>query len=186
MTDPGDVPPRVRPNVKSIRRIVTGHDAKGLAVVISDEPCPHVDSILGFENFATTELWATSVPADNVAEDDSVVLPFRIAPPAGGAMFRVVEFPPDKTFRDALQPDQALTEGSKDNANRMLHRTRSVDFVVVISGEICCVMDKGEVLMRAGDTMIQRGTNHDWQNRTDEPARVAFVLIDALPIENLG
>ena len=64
----------------------------------------------------------------------------------------------------------------------MMHRTRSVDFVVVISGEIWCVMEEGEVLMKPGDTMVQRGTNHEWQNRTNTPVRVAFVLIDASPL----
>lgn len=182
MADQTAVIPHVRPRVAPIRRIITGHDQKGRAIIVSDENCPHVDSILGLENFATTELWKTVVPADNAAPGDPVSLPHRIAPPDGNAVLRIVEFPPDRTFRDALRPDQALEGSGKGSGNKLLHRTRSVDFAIVVAGDIWCVMDEGEVLMHAGDVMIQRGTNHDWQNRSDEPARVAFVLIDALPL----
>ena len=179
--------PRVRPKVSPVRRIITGHDENGTAVIVADDVCPHVDSILGLDNFATTELWTTAVPADNAASGDPVELPHRIAPPENGAVFRIVEFPPDKTFRDALRPDQVLTEGGgKSGGSQLLHRTRSVDFAIVVCGDIWCVMDGGEVLMHPGDVMIQRGTNHDWQNRTQEPARVAFVLIGAQPLKGLS
>ena len=178
---------RIIPKVAPIRRIITGHNEQGRAIIVSDEACPHADAILGFEFFATTEMWTTMIPADNAAAGDPVVLPHRVAPPAGGAVFRVVEFPPDKDFRSELRPDQKLVEeGGKENKNQLLHRTRSVDFVVIMAGEIWCVMDEGEVLMKTGDVMVQRGTNHDWQNRGEQPARVAFVLIDALPIQGLN
>jgi quercetin dioxygenase-like cupin family protein len=62
------------------------------------------------------------------------------------------------------------------------HKTSSVDYAIVLSGEIYALMDEGEVLLRAGDVLVQRGTNHAWSNRTDEPARLAFVLIDAEPV----
>ena len=183
MTDQITAAARVQPKVAPIRRIITGHDENGTAIIVADEACPHVDSILGLENFATTELWTTAVPADNSAAVDPVTLPHRIAPPENGAVFRIVEFPPDRTFRDALRPDQVLTEGGgKSGGSQLLHRTRSVDFAIIVSGDIWCVMDEGEVLMHPGDVMIQRGTNHDWQNRSQEPARVAFVLIDAQPL----
>ena len=173
----------IKPRVAPVRRIVTGHNAQGRAVVISDGACLHVDAILGQEDHATTELWVTSVPADNNASGDPVALPHRIQPPADSAVFRVVEFPSDKTFRAALRPDQVLVEdAARHGGSQMMHRTRSVDFVVVISGEIWCVMEEGEVMMQPGDTMVQRGTNHEWQNRTDKPARVAFVLVDASPL----
>lgn len=174
---------KVTAKVAPIRRIITGHDANGRAIIVSDENCPHADPILGQEYLATTEMWVTAVPADNNIPGDPVTLPHRVPPPEGGAVFRVVEFPPDKDFRATLRSDQQLVAGSSGAPGKqMLHRTRSVDFVVVMAGEIWCVMDEGEVLMRAGDVMIQRGTNHDWQNRGDKPARVAFTLIDALPL----
>jgi mannose-6-phosphate isomerase-like protein (cupin superfamily) len=175
------------PRVASVRRIVTGHNAQGRAIVVSDEASPHVDVILGIDTFATTELWTTQVPADNVALGDPVTLPHRIAPPAGGAVFRVVEFPPDRDWKGKLHADQKLldTGDSNQSNNPMLHRTKSVDFAVVIAGEIYCVLDEGEVVMRAGDVMVQRGTNHAWENRSEQPCRVAFVLNDAAPIPGL-
>ena len=166
---------KVRPHVARIRRIVTGHDAKGRAVIAADEFCPHVHSILERIDFGWTELWTTAVPADNSANGDPVPLQPALAPAPGTVTFRVVEFPPDKLFRGP-------TVDGAEKKVAMFHRTRSVDFVIVLSGEICGVVDDGEVLMKAGDVMIQRGTNHDWQNRSDQPARVAFVLIDALPL----
>lgn len=172
----------VIPKVVPVRRIVTGHDEDGAAVVISDENCPHVIPVMGIETFATTELWTTSVPGDNAAEGDPVSKTLRLPPPDGGAVFRIVEFPPDKLYRETLRPDQQLLEGG-GGSDQMMHRTRSVDFAIVLSGEIWCVMDKDEVLMHPGDVMVQRGTNHDWQNRTDAQARVAFVLIDAKPLD---
>lgn len=162
----------VKPDVAPIRRIVTGHDARGRAVIVSDAPCPHVHAIMDRTDFGWTELWTTAVPADNAVDGDPVPMQPALQPETGTLTFRVVEFPPDKNFKQARTADD----------QQMFHRTRSVDFAIVLSGEIWGVVDDGEVLMRPGDTMIQRGTNHDWQNRSDHPARVAFVLIDAKPL----
>ncbi|MDF8332175.1 cupin domain-containing protein [Novosphingobium cyanobacteriorum] len=162
---------KVKPNVAPIRRIVTGHDDAGRAVILSDEACPHVHSIKDRTDFGWTELWTTAVPADNSGPEDTVPNPPALQPAPGTLTFRVVEFPPDRHHKDPTVDDRS-----------MFHRTRSVDFAIVLSGEIWGVVDEGEVLMKPGDTMIQRGTNHDWQNRSDEPARVAFVLIDAQPL----
>jgi mannose-6-phosphate isomerase-like protein (cupin superfamily) len=173
----------LQPKVAPVRRVVTGHNDEGRALVVSDGACPHVDCILGQDDHATTEIWVTSIPANNNVEGDPVVLPHRIQPPEGSAVFRIVEFPPDETFRAALRPDQKLIQDdSHANDSPMMHRTRSTDYVVIMAGELVCVMEEGEVLMRPGDVMVQRGTNHEWQNRTNEPARAAFVMIDALPL----
>ena len=161
---------KVRPNVMPVRRVVTGHDAQGRAVIVNDGPCPHVHAIMDREDFGWTELWVTAVPADNSTQLDPVPAQPALQPAAGSLVFRVVEFPP------ANGPPTA----ERDEAH--FHRTRSVDFAIVLSGEIWGVFDEGEVLMRPGDTLIQRGTNHEWQNRSGGPARVAFVLIDAKPL----
>jgi hypothetical protein len=162
---------KVRPHVAPVRRIVTGHDAHGRALIVSDEPCPHVHAIMDRTDFGWTELWSTAVPADNGTQLDPVSVQPVLQPEPGTLAFRVVEFPPDKS------PARA----ERDRAH--FHRTRSVDFAIVLSGEIWGVFDRGEVLMRPGDTLIQRGTNHEWQNRSGHPARVAFVLIDAKPLK---
>ena len=164
---------KVKPNVVPVRRIVTGHDAQGRALVVSDGPCPHVHAIMDRADFGWTELWTTAVPADNSAQADPVLAQPGLQPDPGTLAFRVVEFPPNE--------NPAGTGHDK----AQFHRTRSVDFVIVLSGEIWGVFDQGEVLMRPGDTLIQRGTNHEWQNRSTHPARVAFVLIDAKPLNAL-
>ena len=76
---------------------------------------------------------------------------------------------------------EALAHSSGER-HPMMHRTKSIDYAIVLSGEIWAVMDVGETKMRAGDVLIQRGTNHAWANRSNRPARVAFVLIDAKPV----
>lgn len=162
---------KVRPNVVPIRRIVTGHDAQGRALIVSDGPCPHVHAIMERKDFGWTELWTTAVPADNSSQSDPVCAQPVLQPEPGTLAFRVVEFPPNEHTASA----------GHDRVH--FHRTRSVDLVIVLSGEIWGVFDQGEVLMRPGDTLIQRGTNHEWQNRSSHPARVAFVLIDAKPLK---
>jgi gentisate 1,2-dioxygenase len=113
--------------------------------------------------------------------------------PAGGSVFRVVQFPPDKDWAAraaAMGGSVAIDETAKavqtDGPVRHahMHRTRSLDYAIVLSGEIWTVMDEGETKMTVGDVLIQRGTNHAWANRSNAPCVVAFVLIDAKPIEN--
>lgn len=178
---------RVEPKVAPIRRIVTGHDAQGRSIVVSDSASPHVECILGIPTLASTELWTDGTPANNVRGGDPVTLPISVPPPANGTTFRVVEFPPDRDWKDSLSPSAGLGKPASGISakNPMMHRTKSLDYVVVISGEIWSILDEGEVLMRAGDVMVQRGTNHAWANRSDKPCAVAFVLIDAAPVPGL-
>lgn len=174
---------RVQPKVAAVRRVVTGHDQQGRSVIIEDGPCAHVECILGIPTLASTELWTTQVPANNWQAGEGAVLPLVVAPPVSGAVFRVVEFPPDRDWKTSLRADQSLggvDEPGATSSNPMMHRTKSVDFVVVISGEIVSLLDDSEVVLRAGDVMVQRGTNHAWSNRSTAPCVVAFVLIDAM------
>jgi len=171
-----------------MRRVVTGHNAQGKSVIHSDGPSPHVLTIPGRTDFALTNLWVTNgAPASNAGNADAAARPVVLEPPKNGAIFRVVEFPPDQApggfdrkaafaamgAHHAMDPDASRHPG--------MHKTDTVDFALVLSGEIWALMDEGEVLLRPGDCLIQRGTNHAWSNRTDEPAYVAFVLIDAAP-----
>ncbi len=170
-----------------MRRIVTGHDAGGRSIVVSDGASPHVECILGIPTLASTELWTDGTPADNFRAGDPVRLPISVPPPAGGTTFRIVEFPPDCDWKDALPASAGLSKpaAGMPAKNPMMHRTRSLDYVMVLSGEIWSILDEGEVLMRAGDVMVQRGTNHAWANRSDKPCAVAFVLVDAAPYPGL-
>jgi hypothetical protein len=181
--------------IRRFRRVVTGHDADGQSIIIADETSPHIMPIMNQPNFAVTDFWKSfATPADNSARTaaDPCGLPIQVAPPAGGSVFRVVQFPPDKDWAEkaaALGGTVAIDETAKSASkggvvrHAHMHRTRSIDYAIVLSGEIWAVMDVGETKLVAGDVLIQRGTNHAWANRSDAPCVIAFVLIDALPLE---
>ncbi|HKZ08215.1 MAG TPA: cupin domain-containing protein [Methylomirabilota bacterium] len=175
--------------VRPIRRIVTGHDAKGRSVFLSDGPSPHVLTIGGRPDFALTNLWVTdSTPASNTGAADGAARPVVLEPPAGGTIFRVVEFPPERTAgtfdRKKAFADMGADHAMDPDASRHpgMHKTSSVDYAIVLSGEIWALMDEGETLMKAGDCLVQRGTNHAWANRSDAPCLVAFILVNANPV----
>ena len=181
------------PKVKPIRRIVTGHDAEGRSTILSDGPSPHVSTIAGVDTFGLTDLWKTfGTPADNTGDAESCGSPMTLAPPAGGSVVRVVEFPPDKDYIDSWNRAEAFASMGESGADamdadsgrhEMMHRTATVDYAIVLKGEIWAIMDKDETRMEGGDILIQRGTNHAWSNRSDAPCWVAFVLIDAKPLD---
>ena len=138
-----------------------------------------------------TELWETrETPADNSGAREVTDHPMRLPPPKNGSSFRIVEYPPDAVRLAALQSKGATAHDTardgyvRDYSHARhpgFHKTDTIDYAIVLDGEIWALMDDGERLMRAGDVLIQRGTNHAWSNRTDKPVRVAFVLIDAKP-----
>jgi hypothetical protein len=174
-----------------VRRIVTGHDANGRSVFLQDGPAPRVFAPQGMPSFALTELWQTTrMPASNrgVADAAGPELEVTLPPPRHGTMFRIVEFPPDQEMAGAdvaavfeeFGGGHALDRGQARHPG--MHKTATVDYALVIEGEIWAMMDEGETLMRPGDVLIQRGTNHAWSNRSNAPCRVAFILIDAEPV----
>jgi mannose-6-phosphate isomerase-like protein (cupin superfamily) len=146
-----------------VRRVVTGHDAADVAKVVWDDTITKVKR--GKSGFLT-HLWNTkATPADicvGLDLDDPGEEPHVTPPPPGGSRFVIIDYPPG-------------------NSGTM-HRTETLDYIVVLAGEIDMVMDDSTVHLRAGDTMVQRGTNHAWFNRGSENARVAFVLVDAEPL----
>ena len=178
---------------RPFRRVVTGHNAQGRAVFISDGPAPAVYD-RGPGATAVTELWETgATPASNAGSTDPTMgRPQRLPPPKNGSKFRVVEYPPDSKRVVALhatssaQDANAKSEGYvRDIANKRhpgFHKTATIDYAIVLSGEIYALMDEGEVLLKTGDVLVQRGTNHAWSNRTEQPCCIAFVLIDADPV----
>lgn len=185
------VPPS--PDIRKYRLLVTGHNERGDSVFLGDRIAPHVMTVLQTPTYAVTDLWkATVLPADNSSrtDDDPCSVPFVVAPPTGGCVFRVVEFPPDRDWEarvavsGGFAPVDETAKAPEGAAPRhgQMHRTRSLDFAIVLDGEIWALMDEGERRMTAGDMLVQRGTNHAWANRSDKPCHIAFVLIDALPI----
>jgi mannose-6-phosphate isomerase-like protein (cupin superfamily) len=175
--------------LKPIRRVVTGHDAQGKSVIASDGPSPHVLTIPGFSTFGMTNLWVTDgAPADNGGTADAAARPVVLEPPPSGTIFRVVEFPPDQTLggfdRRAAFESMGAGHAMDPSPGRHpgMHRTATVDYAIVLSGEIWALMDEGETRLRAGDVLVQRGTNHAWSNRGSQPCLVAFILIAARPL----
>src|SRR5204862_4742766 len=119
---------------------------------------------------------------------DAAARPVRLEPPKNGTILRVVEFPPDAQWRgkaDARAGFKSIGAAhvtDQSSADPMMHRTSTVDYAIVLKGEIHAVMDEGETLLKAGDILVQRGTNHSWSVRGNDPAIVAFVLVSAKPL----
>jgi len=174
-----------------IRRIVSGHNAEGKSVFIIDDKVGVPAGRRSSTGTSVVELWQTdSTPADNSGDRDPTDHPFRLPPPANGSVFRVVEYPPDKARFAAMSAQEWSSDAKNQGYHRDagnarhagFHKTDTIDYAIVIEGEIVALMDEGEKLMKQGDVLIQRGTSHAWANRTDKPARVAFILIDAKPV----
>ena len=173
----------------SIRRVLTGHDAEGRSIIIADGIAQNIKEMPGIPGLALTDLWETTgAPASNAGHADAAARPVRLEPPPNGTIFRVVEFPPDAAWRkrgdsqvafDSIGAGHTQDRGSRD---AMMHKTCTVDYAIVLKGEIWAVMEKGETLLKAGDVLVQRGTNHSWSVRTDQPALVAFILVSAKPL----
>lgn len=147
------------------RRIVTGHDASGVSVIVSDGPVP-VTKELPEDGVTFHEVWETTpAPAPiRAGAEDPTIGEVTVPPPSRGTRIRINEFLPGHLDERGLQSP--------------VHRTESIDYGIVLEGEITLLLDDSEVTAYAGDIVVQRGTDHAWANRGDRMARVAFVLID--------
>jgi quercetin dioxygenase-like cupin family protein len=148
------------------RRIVTGHDASGRSVVLSDGPVPISRAISDGATFH--ELWATAAAPAPIAATEpepNTAGAQRLGPPPQGTRVRVVDMPP--------------------GTRSPMHRTETVDYGIVAAGRVHLVLDDTELECHAGDVIIQRGTSHAWENRSAHDARVIFVLVDGEPTAEL-
>jgi mannose-6-phosphate isomerase-like protein (cupin superfamily) len=171
-----------------IRRVVTGKDATGKAIAMIDAVAT---TVLRREELGVTNtlLWVTdSTPADLSNQEDAAKKKVGVVAPPGGSIFRVVEFAPerevkadDETRLRIMQGIGLAPEGNLRGKprNPAMHRTKTIDYALILSGEIDMLLDDSEVHLKAGDILIQRGTNHAWVNRGDRPCQVAFVMLDA-------
>jgi quercetin dioxygenase-like cupin family protein len=137
-----------------------------------------------------TNLWCTQGASSSVHAPDGIAEHQGVAPPRGGTVLRIIDFPPEPQDPQALERMLQATFGSmyrdaqhapKPGEHPGMHRTTTVDYALMLEGELLAIMDKGETTLRAGDVLIQRGTNHAWANRSGQPARIAFVLVDGQP-----
>jgi mannose-6-phosphate isomerase-like protein (cupin superfamily) len=177
-------------NSRPIHRVVTGHDADGKAIVVSHGPLPTVVRIAAIPGTVFHEVWSTSgmpVPVDNGA--DPTLGPLMLPPPKQGTRIRFVDIPPDSAdlmnhgagmMKEAFTQigDVAASTAKADSPHPLMHRTESVDYGIVIEGELTLVLDDSEVPLSAGSVVVQRGTNHAWANRSGRPCRMLFVLVD--------
>lgn len=149
-----------KPTVSPIRRVVTGHNDKNVAKVLLDDVATNVK--YPAPGIVSTTLWNTLETPATITVGESIEdmgnREIVLAPVANGSRFAIIDFLP----------------GNAD----FMHRTDTIDYAIVLSGEIEMRLDTSSVTLKAGDVVIQRGTNHSWVNKSDAPARIAVVLID--------
>lgn len=177
--------------VRPIRRIVAGEDDSGKAVALSDGPSPDVHLDPARPGYAATRIWVQeSTPARVHGIRETLHLPHTIEPPGNGSVCRVIEFPPEAEYRrdisDAVVRDYFVAMGSPDastltgnSPHPYMQKTDTLDFCYIQEGEITLVLDKEEVHLREGDTVVLRGSNHAWSNRSQAPCIVFFSQHDA-------
>ena len=163
-----------------VRRVVTGHDADGRSVIVFNDVHDYKRRI---------QIWTTEgSPADNSGEvTDAALRETRLEAPAQGSLFWLVELPPSRELAPeavAETAERLAREGAvtQSDGRPGMHTTKTIDYMVVLEGEVTLLLDEGEVTLHKYDTVVQRGTAHHWENRGTEPARLAFVLLDAHPL----
>ena len=168
-----------------VRRVVTKLDESGKAVVMFDERIPL--SNVRPPNFVAN-LWVTdkSLP-DFSFSADRAKTKTGLMPPKSGTVFRIVDFAPEpesvarmdlNTMQKVVGPQGTPAKGTAPR-HPMMHRTRTLDYAIIMAGEIDMLLDEGEVHLKAGDVVVQQATNHAWVNRGTAPCRVAFILMDS-------
>jgi hypothetical protein len=175
---------------RTFNRIVTGHDAQGRAVIVSAAPPERVMDLSEhgprfFEVWNTRETPARIDRASPEPHEDELTL----APPRNGTRIRVLDIQPETPAMQKIDAAEARrhfemvnagTASSHGSRHPYMHRTETIDYGIVLEGEIHLIVDDGEILCRQGDIVIQRGTNHAWANRSGKVCRIAFILIDGV------
>lgn len=174
------------------RRVVTGHDERGRSIILEDSPPPRVARIGGDVGPWFYEVWNTrETPARiDSASGEPVEEGIRLAPPRNGTRIRVLDIPPEDERLKSITAESARAHFAEvgaaaasshpgaDARHPFMHRTETIDYGIVLEGELTLILDEGETVVRAGDIVIQRGTNHGWANRSGRTCRIAFILID--------
>jgi hypothetical protein len=174
-------------NPGKVRRIVTGHDARGRSIVVTDAPAPFLHESPNRPGFWSNDIWRTAETPAPIARlpEEPTLGPRRQLPQPRGSLLRINHIPPESGTMDsgAIAREFAAlgnTAASTHAAGRhpMIHRTETIDYAIVLSGEIWLVLDQSETLVRTGDVVVQCGTNHAWSNRSQAPCMLAFILLD--------
>jgi mannose-6-phosphate isomerase-like protein (cupin superfamily) len=177
---------------KPFRRVVTGHNAAGKAVIQSDAPPTRVQNVGGEAGPIFYEVWNTreSPALIDRASGEPFEAKLTLVPPKNGTRIRVLDIPPETSSIQQFDEEKARalfaevgagdasTHAGKSTRHPHIHRTQTIDYGIILEGEITLIVDEDETLVRAGDIVIQRGTNHAWANRSGRNCRIAFILID--------
>lgn len=177
-------------SIHKVRRVVTGHDKDGKAICVSDEIATNILQRDTRPGVTLVNFWQTDTsPAEFAGPEETVDGPLVLHPPKNGTVFRLIEFlPEDPEVINNIDGKEAFAAmGASGNIvenarHPYMHRTDSVDYAMVVKGEIMMLMDdeKDDVLLKTGDVVVQRGTNHAWANRGAEPCHLLFVLVDGV------
>ena len=173
-----------------IYRVVTGHDENGHAVIIDNSPLKTVVDLEAVSGTRFHEVWNTSkTPAPiSATEVDPTLGDVVLPPPQEGTRIRFVDIPPDtqeylqhghEKMKDMFSSvgDENLSTVKNDSPHPLMHRTESVDYGIVIEGELTLIVDKDEAVLKPGSVVVQRGTNHAWANRSGKMCRILFILV---------
>jgi Cupin domain len=183
-----------------IRRIVTGHDGRGKAIIQEDGPPARIQQIGGSRGPIFHEIWNTrETPARIDRSSGEPPEPgIQLVPPKQGTRIRVLDIEPDDASLETMTPERARAHFAEVGAgdvsshagpgsrHAFMHRTETIDYGIMLEGELTLILDEGETIVRAGDIVIQRGTNHGWANRSGKRCRIVFVLIGGVYSEGLG
>ena len=172
-------------NIKPVRRLVV-IDENDKSKAIADGPSPDVRTDPARPGFSSTRIWVTDrTPARIKGVRETLHMPHTLEPPPGGSVCRVMTFPPDDVYKGKVGAKEVQayfaamgSPGASTYSPNALHpymqKTRTLDFALIIEGEITLVLDLEEVQLKAGDTVVLRGVNHAWSNRSVHPCTVAF------------
>ena len=176
---------------KPVRRIVTVDDADGKSVAVEDGLVRDLRTDPARPGFVSTRVWVTDTTPVRIKHvREALARPHRIEPPPRGSVCRIVTFPPDAAFRNKVDGPEvaafframgspAASTYSANAPHPYMQKTRTLDFCLILDGEITLVLDTEEVHLAAGDTVVQRGTHHSWSNRSDRPCTIAISSHDA-------
>ena len=178
-------------DIEKTRRVVTGFDENGESMVAIDGP---PGAIIGANGAGLGEVWVTDGIADNSIKGDLAKRPVILEPPAGGSVCRFFAVDPEDTSLSAKELEERAAAGFKAMGGEHcrpdtsrgpgMHTTRTIDYVVLLEGEVTLILEKGEVALKPFDVVVQRGTNHAWTNRGSKRALLLAVLVDAKPLSS--
>jgi len=171
-----------------MRRIVTGVRPNGRSYIVSDGLPPVISTVEARPGLRNANIWTTNATPAPVSDPDRSAEHKGLYPPKNGTVIRIMDMPPEPQDKSKLEawysatsknifPDRERRVPDK-SAHPGMHITDTVDYAIILFGEMYAVMDEGEILMKAGDVLVQRGTNHAWSNRSGKVCRVAFILVD--------